>query len=173
MDIKITRHGPPSIPDEIQAELLSHSPRTFMVWNSRWKFDTSTGIWEPRWEIWKELRHSSHPLATNTRADSDRWNTEHQCWMRKLQTYHADEAMTQFAPVDRRLLIGMKMADTFDDRLWFENHVEAPEQAREEAGQKDRRDLIAARRRYYHNYKSPIVGRHVNSGWRSKYFEAG
>lgn len=119
------------------------------------------------WELWSELRYSAHPDATNERAKSDRWNTEHQCWMRFFQNYrHADG---RFAHADRALITGLEMADAWANRKFYEEHIEAPEQAREAAQLKTREQLMSDAARYYHGIPNPIIAPHARGGkadWR-------
>lgn len=170
MNIEITRHGAPTIPDEITDELLEMDPKVFMIWNPCWraagKSRQGKTIWEPRWEIWCELRQSSHEDATNTLSKNDRWNPDHKCWMRRLQTYK--NADGSFAPVDRRLIVGLRMADAWEPGTdeFYQEHILDPEARRERALQRQIEEAAGAGARYYNKIDSPIVGRHANSGWR-------
>jgi hypothetical protein len=144
----------PTVDAGIQAALLSMFPKSFLTWDHR----------AERWQIWIELRDVSHPGAKNKRMDTDKWNTDHQLWMRKLQNYtHADGS---FAPADERLIMGLEMADTWSNKRFYEDHVEEPEAKFEASKAADHRDMFGQAARYYHSIPNPIVGRHVNSGWR-------
>lgn len=171
MDITMHYQEAPTIPDEIQQELLEMTPKTFMIWNPTWRETEVPGaqgkpIYEPRWEIWCELRDVSHPEAKNQLADSDRWNTEHQCWMRKLQTYETADG--EFAPVDRGLIIGLRLADTWARDNFYEEFVDEPFFARERALQDRVDDASAYASRYYANLDNPSVGPYVSKGWRHR-----
>ncbi len=164
MEIQITRHGPPTIDEAVLRELLEDNPRTFMVWNSRYRYDEHLREWEPRWVIWKELKPSRHPKATNERYKSDVWNSDFQCWTRKLQTYMTEAE--EFAAADRALITGLAMANSWASRLWYEEMIEEPFAKSEEDKKEERRVLYQDATGYYDRYSNPIVGRHANSGWR-------
>lgn len=147
----------PSVPREIQQELLDMNPKVFLRWSRK----------KLVWELWSELKHSSHPLATNELGESDRWNTDHQCWMRFFQNYRTEEG--KFAPADRALIKGLKLADTWSNRLFYEEHIEQPEEMEELARTKQNRDLFGAASRYYRGVPNPIVapyGRNTKADWR-------
>jgi len=171
MQIHITQSDAPSIPKEILEELSSMSPRVFMQWNSRvFKANDLNGVhWEGRWEIWCELMHSSHPDAKNTLYKTDAWNTDAQCWMRKLQVYQTEGG--DFAPADRALIVGLKMADAWADRLFYENKIEDPYE-REEVRQVSRRvEAASGGAAHYRNFNNPTVGAHRGSSradWRHR-----
>lgn len=163
----IQRRAPaPTIEPHIEEALLEMEPKVFLVWNSVHRSFEKFGTkrWEGRWEIWCELRHSTHPDATNELAETDRWNTDHQCWMRKLQVYETEDG--EFAPADRALVKGLKMADAWASRTFYEDHVEDPEIEREEAAMQARREIWQGASEYYRTHNNLRVGGDVNSGWR-------
>ena len=170
MQIHITQSDAPCIPKEILAELSAMSPKVFMQWNSRtYKADDLRGVhWEGRWEIWCELRTSAHPDATNERYRTDRWNTDAQCWMRKLQVYQTEGG--DFAQVDRGLIVGLKMADAWADREFYKNNIEDPHEQEELRQDARRVEVLSGGVSHYDRYNSPIVGahrgRHARADWR-------
>ncbi len=171
MNIHITRQDAPSIPKEILAELSAMSPRVFMQWNPRvYKVSDINGIhYEGRWEIWCELSNSRHPDASNVLEKTDQWNTDEQCWMRKLQLYQTEGG--DFAPADRALIIGLNLADAWADRLFYENKVVDPHE-REEMQQTARRvEIQHGGAEHYRNFDKPTVGAHSKGGnwrWRNR-----
>lgn len=170
MQIHIKRADAPHAPEEILAELASLSPRVFMEWNPMVAKSTDyRDTYEGRWEIWCELVHSTHPKAKNERQKTDRWNTDEQCWMRKLQVYQTEDR--GYAPVDRGLLIGLRMADTWANRRFYEENVEIPYDLGEAAQSAVSREAIMAGGSYYNNFNNPTVGRHSKGGnwrWRNR-----
>lgn len=167
MNIHITQADAPNIPKEILADLSAMVPRVFLEWNPRlFKANDTNGVyWEGRWEIWCKLEHSTHPDARNARYVSDRWNTDVQCWMRKLQVYQTEGG--DFAPADRGLIVGLNMADTWANRLFYEEHVIAPNVRIEEARMAVTREMVSAGSSYYRNFNNPIVGSYGGTrGWR-------
>ena len=171
MQIHITQSDAPHTPKEILVELSAMSPRVFMQWNPRvFKVGDYRQTWEGRWEIWCELMYSGHPEAKNTLAKTDSWNTDAQCWMRKLQVYQTEGG--DFAPVDRALIVGLKMADTWADRLFYKNNIEDPYE-REEIRQVSRRvEAASGGAAHYRNFNNPTVGAHASkhgrAGWRHR-----
>ena len=170
MNIHITRSDAPHLPKEILAELSALSPRVFMQWNPvLYKVNDLNGIhYVGRWEIWCELMHSTHPDAKNVRYEIDRWNTDNQCWMRKLQVYQTEGG--DFAPADRALIVGLKMADTWADRLFYKHNIEDPHE-REEIRQVARQvEASSGGAAHYRNFNNPTVGAHRpqgrGAGWR-------
>lgn len=172
MDISFQTQPAPSIPEHLERELLSLYPKVFMIWNPRYR---RPGVkpplkgeeWDtPRWEIWSELVQSYHANARNQRLDSDVWNTDHQCWMRRLQVY--ENADGSFAPVDERLLVGLELADGWKNRRLYEEGIEDPYEAQEEARKRVFMEAAAGSASYFSKLDSTIVGRHANSGWRHK-----
>lgn len=172
MNIKLVTQPAPSIPPHIEEALESMDPRVFMVWNPRFlrpgQHPPRPGeAWPtPRWEIWVELRDSTHSDAKNELAEGDRWNPEKGCWMRRLQVYtHADGS---FAPIDERLLVGLEMADGWNNKHLYEDKIARAWDDEEAAHLNDLREAAGATSRYYHGLDSTSVGRYVNSGWRHK-----
>ena len=169
MDITVTRSPAPTIPPHIEAALLAMSPRVFMRWNGCYRktdrmCSAGKPVWEGRWEIWIECADTSHPDAQNERVASDIWNHEAQCWMRKLQTY--TNADGSFAPLDERLLVGLELADTWNNRRFYEENVEDPYNKAEVDNIKARREIYEGGANYYKDHDRLLVGPHVNSGWR-------
>lgn len=171
MQVHITQSDAPSVPKEIELELLAMEPKTFMLWNARvFKANDLNGVhWEGRWEIWCELRESQHEDANNELYRTDRWNTDFQTWMRKLQLYQTEEG--NFAPVDRALVIGLNMADTWADRLWYQNNIEVPHDHEEAVRVARSVEAASGGASYYRNFNNPTVGGHRGSsraGWRHR-----
>lgn len=169
MDIRFLTQPAPSIEPHIQAQLDAMSPRVFLLWNPRvrtYRVRSEGTQWEGRWEIWCELRHSTHPDATNELGRTDRWNTDAQCWMRKLQIYEDTDG--GFAAADQGLIKGLEMADTWANRLFYEDHVRDPHAREEARSSLAMREAAAGSSNYFRNLDSTSVGRHVNSGWRHR-----
>lgn len=166
MEIIQRRAPAPTIEPHIEEALLEMEPKVFLVWNSVHRSFEKFGTkrWEGRWEIWCELRHSTHPDATNELHETDRWNSDHQCYMRKLQTYQTADG--EFAPADERLLVGLRMADAWADRRFYEENIERPFEQQEAAREAARREIYAGGAEYYRTIDSTRVGGHVSSGWR-------
>lgn len=163
MTIELITQPAPALDPAIEQELYSMYPRHFLRWNPR--HQKVGEKWEGRWEIWIELAEVAHPDFKHfVDHDKDVWNTDAQCWMRRLQAYTYEDG--SFAPADERLLIGLEMADTWSNRRFFEDHVEEPHSRKEEEATRHIRDISAGSANYYRRIDSPIVGRHVNSGWR-------
>lgn len=163
MTITLHTQPAPTIDRDVEAALLSMYPRVFLKWNSHWK-ELDEGKWDARWEIWIELTDVSHPQAKNKLAPSDKWNTDAQCWMRRLQAY--TNADGSFAPADWRLIQGLEMADTWANRRFYEERIEAAAEAQEAADRKATSEMHRGLISYYDRYTTTSVGRHVNSGWR-------
>ena len=168
MEVHITQACAPHIPEEILFELNAMSPKVFMEWNPRVRLEINHTSWRGRWEIWCELRDSHHPDATNILYRTDRWNTDAQCWMRKLQVYQTEGG--DFAPADEALIIGLNLVDVWADRLFYQNNIVDPH-TRDEI----RRTLMASNAAsggasYYRNFNNPTVGahsgKHARSDWR-------
>lgn len=138
----------PTVPEWIDRELVAMEPRHFLRF--------------PRggpWEIWIELNPKWRPMK------GDRWHTDAQCWVRRLQAYTQEDGT--FAPIDCRLLVGLELADTWANRRFYEDNVEAPEAAREAALSATTRTLANDAYKYYKNYANPTVGAgHNRPGWR-------
>lgn len=171
MQIHITRSDAPSIPKEILVELSAMSPRVFMEWNPRtYKVNDLNGVhYQGRWEIWCELMDSSHPDARNLKYRTDRWNTDAQCLMRKLMTYQTEGG--DFAPADRGLIIGLNMADTWGNRLFYEDEVEKPYEAWEAKQITKQVEAASGGASHYRNFNNPTVGGHrggARAGWRHR-----
>lgn len=176
MDILIRTHPAPAIPDHIQESLDDMYPRVFLRWNARHGKPTrevdDRPVWdEPRWEIWVELKSVSHPGAKNIRQKTDLWNTDAQCWMRRLQTY--ENADGSFAPADERLIVGLQMADTWANRRFYEDHVEAPYIAAETAEMKRRQEIYEGAAEYYAHHDRLVVAPYSKGGtadwrWRTR-----
>lgn len=156
----------PTVDPAIETELLEMSPAVFLVWNSAFRSYEKWGTtrYEGRWEIWCELRESQHPDASNQLDRTDRWNSEHQCYMRKLQVYETEDG--EFAPADRGLVKGLKMADAWADRRFYEEHVEEAHKDREARRRLAREELMRGSAQYYYDHDRLLVGPDVNSGWR-------
>lgn len=166
--IVVNYSAAPTVDPWITEALDSMYPRVFLKWNPRFK-EIAKGRWDARWEIWCELIDNSHPGIrgrVHGLNDGDKWNTDAQCWMRKLQAYQTVDY--EFAPVDGRLIVGLEMADTWANRRFFEDHFDAPEAEKERLASNISRDAIGDAARYYRKFENPIVGAHFNSGWRGK-----
>jgi len=161
------RSPAPTIDDHIQDELLSMTPRVFMIWNpiyqSRKRYD-GYKVFEPRWEIWCELQPSRHKDASNEKAKGDKWNSQHQCWMRRLQVYETSEG--EFAHADRALIKGLQLADAWTRDDFYEDTIENPHKNLERLQHRARKEIFAGGAEYYHSYDRTLVGPDVNSGWR-------
>ena len=172
MKIQFRTQPAPTIPDHIAEALAEMTPECFLIWNPRVyqrmdkTLDDGSNPWEGRWEIWIELENSRHDDAKNIRQESDRWNTDKQCWMRKLQSY--ETADKEYAPLDWGLIIGLEMADTWKNRLFYEDNILAPEEAENLAAEARQNDILKGVINYYHNYNKTQVGAAVSSGWRHR-----
>lgn len=148
----------PSVDEGVQQALLEMTPRTFLRWSRR----------SHCWEIWCELRDSSHPDAANARARGDRWNTDAQMWMRKLQLYRTADG--EFAPADWRLVQGLEMADAWANRRFYEEHIEEAYDTQEMQRMAQNRQMFRDAGRYYHGIPNPIVaprgGHGGKADWR-------
>jgi hypothetical protein len=170
MKVEFKTQPAPTIPDHIAEALREMEPEVFLIWNPRMyerkdKFLTNGDHpWEGRWEIWIALTDSTHPDAKNERMKTDRWNTDRQCWMRKLQTYETEDK--EYAPLDWGLITGLEMADTRRNRRFYEEHVHNVWEAELEAAERTRMNTWAGVANYYEKHNNVIVGRHFNSGWR-------
>lgn len=164
MQIRIRTQPAPTIPEYITQALNQMSPRVFMEWNKTAKNSVINNVCIGRWEIWCELGDTTHPDAVFSRSRADRWNSKANCWMRKLQTY--TNADGSFAPIDERLLVGLELADTWNNRLFYEDNVEAPHAALEDAETRKREQIYADGADYFRHHDRLLVGRHFNSGWR-------
>ena len=172
MDIQYRTQPAPTIPEHINEALLEMEPRVFLRWNKQvyQRHDLSltdgTHPWEGRWEIWCELANSRHPDATNERQRTDRWNTEHQCLMRKLQNYETDQK--EYAPLDWGLITGLEMADGWSDRLFYEDKVYKPKEAVDALAASRQDDIIRGVTDHYSNYNQVQVGAGDSSGYRHR-----
>lgn len=173
MDISFRTQPAPSIPSTVQAELDAMDPKVIMVWNPRYLYpgehEPAPGSeWpSPRWEIWVELRSSTHEKAKNEITKLDRWSPEHQCWMRYLQVY--DNADRSFAPVDERLLVGLALADTWANRDFYDEHVADAYDLAEQRRILTAKETMAGSSNYYRNLDRTLVGRHSRAAdWRHR-----
>lgn len=162
MDINITRHPAPTQREDIQQALLEMTPPVVMRWNSRWK-ETPQG-WEGRWEIWIKLEMNSHPDLKPEIAETDLWLPGRGWWVRKLQAYTEEDG--SFAPMDERLIWGLEMADTWGDRRFYEDRVEAPHHQQEEAKLDPAREAFTGATRYHDDYDRTLVGPAGSGDWR-------
>lgn len=172
MQIAFRTQPAPTIPDHISEALAEMSPETFLLWNGR-VYENKAKVlsngahpWEGRWEIWIELRDSSHPDAKNQRQRSDKWNTDRQCWMRKLQMYETKDK--EYAPLDWGLIVGLQAADGWSNRRYYEDNILAPEDAVNLSAARRQEDIIKGVTNHYHNYNKTSVGSSVSSGWRHR-----
>lgn len=164
--IEVIHVEAPTIEPSILAALKDLGrPRDFLRWNPRFAPEPANqDHWQGRWEIWCELMDVAHPLAKNKLAETDEWDSEHQCWVRFLQTYQtADE---KFAPADERLIVGLEMANTWKNRRFYEDHVEEPEAREDRMKMLMGQEQIKEGSRYFRKFDSTSVGAYVNSGWR-------
>lgn len=167
MDIQVIHADAPSVDAPILAALGVMYPRVFLQWNPRFAPEpVNRDHWQGRWEIWCELTGVAHPGAKHKLADGDEWNTDAQCWMRYLQTYHERDG--GFAPADSALIVGLEMADTWSNRRFYEDHVEDPWERDDQARMRASNNVAWETANYFKKYANPIVGRHFNSGWRGK-----
>lgn len=165
MQITFRTQPAPELPEDIVGALDSMSPRVFLRWNPRYReTGFSTQRWNARWQIWCELNETTQEDAAPNRAESDEWNSEAKCWVRRLQTY--SNADGSFAPIDERLLIGLEMADTWVNRRFYEDHVEDPYNYQEQEDERARGQIYADGAQHYMAYDTLSVGQHFNSGWR-------
>jgi len=170
MNIEFRTQPAPTIPDHIAEALREMSPEVFLIWNPKmYERKDKTLIdgshpWEGRWEIWIELQPSTHKDATNELAETDKWNTDRQCWMRRLQAYETEDK--EYAPLDWGLIIGLEMADTRRNRRFYEEHIEDAWEEELEAADRKRASLWKGVANYYKNFNNVSVGQYVNSGWR-------
>lgn len=159
----------PSIPREIKQELEDMTPRVFLRWDPKYERVGSDKngrpIWGGRWEIWCELRDVAHPEAENKLAEMDRWNPEAQCWMRKLQVYKARDG--GYAPPDRALIIGLRMADAWQRDGFYEQNFDSLEE-REQAVRDTLTEAIGGSARYTDKLDEPIVGPYTKGSWRHR-----
>lgn len=144
----------PTVDRHIQEALQEMYPRVFLRWSKQ----------KSRWEIWVELADNSHPGNKFLRSKKDRWCPEAKCWLRFLQTYQYEDG--SYAPVDERLLLGLRMADTWE-RGDILDELERREESRESRKKNDRLDLLESLASHYRNYINPTVGYgSKNPGWR-------
>jgi hypothetical protein len=170
MVIEFKTQPAPTIPDHIAEALAEMSPEVFLVWNPRMYerkdkvLSDGSHPWEGRWEIWIELTHSTHEDANNELAETDRWNSDKQCWMRRLQAYETEDK--EYASLDWGLIIGLEMADTRKNRRFYEDHIEDAWEAELDRAERTRANTWAGVANYYKNHNNVSVGRHFSSGWR-------
>lgn len=153
---KVHRESAPHVPDHIEAQLRSMHPMHFLRWNG------DRGCWE----IWIELRERAHPDAENQLAETDRWNTDEQCFMRKLQNYVTAEG--GYAPANQGLITGLQMCDAWLKENFYEENFESEEE-RIQAMRQILQKASAASTRYYKDFDNPKVGRHTTGDWRHRY----
>lgn len=139
-------------------------PDVFFVWNGHTE----------RWEIWSELRGVSHPDALNEQYDSDRWFSDRSCWGRKLVSWaHRDEQFLDvgYASLNEGVFDALRQADTWSDRLWYEEHVDEPGFAAERATMAARSETIREGAAYFRKYDRTLVAPHGGSqraAWRHR-----
>lgn len=147
-------HPQPTIPDSVKEVLdAQKSPRVRVIWEPT----------KPRWEVWIELIDNSHPNNRFYKSLKGRRRDRYidGTWWRFLQTWCFKHPRTKkdigFCPLDNRFLRALHEVDTFKNRLFYEEEIEAREQEKEQKSRKERLETFSGVEEYYSDWDNPII----------------
>ena len=125
--------------------------------------------YDGRWEVFVRLEANSHPNNKFHISKKDLRLNGHV--YRFLQTWCERDGKgldSGYAPIDSRFTSVLYQADTFRNRRWYEDEVEAPEELAELKSRMAMRDMATDTYRYYKNMDSTTFGRYTKGDWRHK-----